>query len=123
MPSFVRIKAQNEIGKKIQEHFGLKAAPKIYFCEHHLCHAASAFYVSGFEEAAILTVDGRGEATSTMMSVGKKNKTRRIYEKGYALYLYFSYADWGFCFQVIFTKSESRGRHRYWSSRDIVFFR
>jgi len=37
----------------------------VYFCEHHLSHAASAFYVSPFEQAAILTVDGVGEwATS-----------------------------------------------------------
>jgi carbamoyltransferase len=33
----------------------------VYFSEHHLSHAASAFYVSPFEEAAILTVDGVGE--------------------------------------------------------------
>jgi carbamoyltransferase len=33
----------------------------VYFCEHHLAHAASAFYVSPFNEAAILTVDGVGE--------------------------------------------------------------
>ncbi|MFB0564172.1 MAG: carbamoyltransferase [Candidatus Aminicenantaceae bacterium] len=44
---------------------------KILFGEHHLSHAASCFYPSTFEEAAILTVDGVGEWTSTAMGVGK----------------------------------------------------
>ncbi len=42
---------------------------KLLFCEHHLSHAASAFYVSPYEEAAILTVDGVGEWATT--SIGK----------------------------------------------------
>jgi carbamoyltransferase len=42
-------------------------ADRILFCEHHLSHAASAFFCSGFPEAAILTVDGIGEwATATL---------------------------------------------------------
>ncbi|HXB93642.1 MAG TPA: carbamoyltransferase [Puia sp.] len=42
---------------------------RILFTEHHLSHAASAFYVSPFEEAAILTIDGVGEWSTT--SIGK----------------------------------------------------
>jgi carbamoyltransferase len=42
---------------------------KVLFVEHHLSHAASAFFASPYEEAAILTVDGVGEWTTT--SVGK----------------------------------------------------
>jgi carbamoyltransferase len=42
-------------------------ADRILFCEHHLSHAASAFFCSGFSRAAILTVDGIGEwATATL---------------------------------------------------------
>src|SRR6202453_1979251 len=42
-------------------------ASRMLFCEHHLAHAASAFYCSGFPRAAIVTVDGIGEwATATM---------------------------------------------------------
>ena len=44
---------------------------KILFSEHHLSHAASAFYPSPYGEAAILTLDGVGEWTSTAMGVGK----------------------------------------------------
>src|SRR5579871_829702 len=45
----------------------------IYFPEHHLSHAASAFYPSPFEEAAILTVDGVGEWSTTTIGRGRGN--------------------------------------------------
>ena len=44
---------------------------KLLFTEHHLSHAASAFYPSPFEEAAILTVDGVGEWCTSSMGFGK----------------------------------------------------
>jgi carbamoyltransferase len=49
---------------------------KIFFGNHHLSHAASAFLVSPFEEAAILTVDGVGEWTTTTIGYGKGSKIR-----------------------------------------------
>ncbi|HMB70022.1 MAG TPA: carbamoyltransferase C-terminal domain-containing protein, partial [bacterium] len=45
----------------------------VYFAEHHMSHAASAFYPSPFQEAAILTVDGVGEWDTTTWGVGKGN--------------------------------------------------
>ncbi len=47
---------------------------KIFFSEHHLSHAASAFYPSPYKEALILTADGVGEWATTTVAVGKKNK-------------------------------------------------
>jgi carbamoyltransferase len=47
---------------------------KVIFPEHHESHAASAFYPSPFEEAAILTMDGVGEWTTTSYGFGKGNK-------------------------------------------------
>ena len=44
---------------------------KILFSEHHLSHAASAFYPSPFKEAAVLTLDGVGEWTTTSVAIGK----------------------------------------------------
>lgn len=44
---------------------------RLRFSEHHLSHAASAFYPSPFDEAAVLTMDGVGEWTTTSVSVGK----------------------------------------------------
>jgi len=46
----------------------------VLFPEHHLSHAASAFYPSPFEEAAILTIDGVGEWATTIIGHGKDNK-------------------------------------------------
>jgi len=42
-----------------------------YFPEHHLSHAASAFYPSPFEEAAIVTIDGVGEWATTTIGRGR----------------------------------------------------
>lgn len=53
---------------------------KILFGEHHLSHAASCFYPSPFEEAAILTVDGVGEWTTTSTGMGKGNKIKVMNE-------------------------------------------
>jgi carbamoyltransferase len=46
---------------------------KLLFTEHHLSHAASAFYPSPFEEAAVLTLDGVGEWTTTSVAIGRGN--------------------------------------------------
>ena len=47
---------------------------KIFFSEHHLSHAASAFFPSPFSEAVILTADGVGEWATTTVAIGKGNK-------------------------------------------------
>ena len=47
---------------------------KIYFSEHHLSHAASAFFPSPFEEAIVLTADGVGEWATTTVAIGKGNR-------------------------------------------------
>ena len=46
---------------------------KLLFSEHHLSHAASAFYPSPFEEALVLTMDGVGEWTTTSAAIGRGN--------------------------------------------------
>jgi carbamoyltransferase len=66
------------LGKKIwirtllEQELGVPPS-KILFSEHHLSHAASTFFVSPFEEAAILTVDGVGEWTTTNIGKGTGN--------------------------------------------------
>jgi carbamoyltransferase len=47
---------------------------KTFYIEHHLAHAASTFFVSPFEESAILTIDGFGDFVSTLLAYGKGNK-------------------------------------------------
>ncbi len=53
---------------------------KIIFPEHHESHAASAFYPSPFQEAAILTMDGVGEWTTTSFGIGKGNEIELLEE-------------------------------------------
>ena len=53
---------------------------KINFSEHHLSHAASAFFSSPYEEAIILTLDGVGEWATTTVSLGKSNKIKILKE-------------------------------------------
>ncbi|MEL7533049.1 MAG: carbamoyltransferase C-terminal domain-containing protein, partial [Bacteroidota bacterium] len=54
--------------------------PPLLFPEHHLSHAASAFYASPFQEAAILTIDGVGEWATATISHGKGKDIRIIKE-------------------------------------------
>ena len=76
MPSWLREKLfQKKIIidslKKIEKNFNDEK--KIYFSEHHLSHAASAFYPSPFDEAIVLTADGVGEWATTTVAIGNKN--------------------------------------------------
>jgi carbamoyltransferase len=50
----------------LQQHLGVRPE-QILFCDHHMSHAASAFFASPFDEAAVLTTDGVGEWTTTTM--------------------------------------------------------
>jgi carbamoyltransferase len=58
---------------------GRSRAPLV-FLEHHESHAASAFFPSPFEEAAILTLDGVGEWSTTTLGIGKGNKIQLLRE-------------------------------------------
>jgi carbamoyltransferase len=65
--------------KKFSEDFDKS---RLLFCEHHLSHAASAFFPSPFENAAVLTMDGVGEWATTSAAMGNGNRleiTREIH--------------------------------------------
>jgi carbamoyltransferase len=53
---------------------------KLLFAEHHQSHAASAFFPSPFEDAAVLTMDGVGEWATTSVSIGRHNKLEPVLE-------------------------------------------
>src|SRR5687768_10489401 len=59
--------------RMIRERFG-PSKFKFHFIDHHESHAASAFFVSPFESAAIMTWDGTGEDTTTLFCKGKDNQ-------------------------------------------------
>lgn len=53
---------------------------KVQWVEHHLAHAASSFYLSGVNEAAVLSIDGGGEITATLIGHAKDNKIKKLKE-------------------------------------------
>ena len=76
MPLWIKEKLfqKNFLFNKLKEHDkSYKSDQNIYFSDHHLSHAASAFFPSPFEEAVILTADGVGEWATTTVAVGKNN--------------------------------------------------
>lgn len=80
MPVWMKDKLfqKSVITKELKKLLG-KTTPwydRIVFSEHHLSHAASAFFPSPFEEAAILTMDGVGEWATTVLAIGKGNDIR-----------------------------------------------
>ena len=64
--------------KEIDPEF--KDPNKIFFSEHHLSHAASAFYPSPFDEAVVLCLDAVGEWNTTSVFYGKNNSLKKIKE-------------------------------------------
>ena len=78
----VWIKEKLFMKKMLNEEFAKLGKGKIpiLFPEHHLSHAASAFFPSPFEEAAILTIDGVGEWATTTIGHGKGNKIEMLRE-------------------------------------------
>ncbi|WP_343691149.1 carbamoyltransferase [Chitinophaga sp.] len=62
----------NMVDEQIRSKLGFNGAIKYY--DHHLSHGASSFYFSGFENAAVLTVDGVGEWATTTYATGSGNK-------------------------------------------------
>jgi carbamoyltransferase len=63
---------------RLGEELGVDRS-KVTFVTHHDAHAASAYFTSGFEPAAILTLDGVGEATTTALYEGKGSALRRVF--------------------------------------------
>jgi carbamoyltransferase len=67
------------VRQRLEESFGnLGSHTKIHHLEHHLTHAASAFFVSPFKRAAILTLDGFGDFSSGLLGYGEGNKIQVI---------------------------------------------
>lgn len=60
-----------------------KSKLKMLFTEHHLSHAASAYFSSNFDEAAILTIDGVGEWCTASIGIGKGNSLELIKEMNF----------------------------------------
>ena len=76
MPIWIKEKLfqKNLLFNKLKEHDqNYKSDENIFFSDHHLSHAASAFFPSPFDEAVVLTADGVGEWATTTVAIGKDN--------------------------------------------------
>lgn len=81
VPAWVKEKGWVSLSiERVLRRAGVQAL-QFYFPEHHASHAASAFFPSPFEEAAVLTADGVGEWTCSSISVGEGNRLRMIAEQ------------------------------------------
>ena len=85
MPVWIKDKLfqKSSLVKELQFTLGgreINWRERLLFSEHHLSHAASAFYPSPFESAAILTLDGVGEWTTTSLALGKGSKLKVMKE-------------------------------------------
>ncbi len=67
--------------RTLRETFGFRG--RFRYVDHHVGHAASAFFPSAFERAAVMTVDGTGEWTTTFLGVGEGDVIRSWREIGY----------------------------------------
>ncbi|HTL81548.1 MAG TPA: carbamoyltransferase N-terminal domain-containing protein, partial [Bacteroidia bacterium] len=74
------LKDMKKLPETLKLMFPTKTPPKFQFhtLEHHFCHAASCFYPTPYDDAAILTIDGAGEWTTSMLAHGKGNSITRI---------------------------------------------
>ena len=76
MPIWIKEKLfqKNFLFNKLKEHDKeYKSDENIFFSDHHLSHAASAFFPSPFDEAIVLTADGVGEWATTTVAIGRGN--------------------------------------------------
>jgi carbamoyltransferase len=80
-PRFLLARAQNaarihDVREQLEEALAEPVRAQLHHVEHHQAHVASAFFVSPFDEAAVLSVDGFGDFASTMLAVGRGSSFR-----------------------------------------------
>lgn len=76
------IRSAASIKERLESNYGIGVKAEIHHVEHHLAHLASAYLVSGFSEAACISVDGFGDFASTAFGVGQGSEVRidnRVY--------------------------------------------
>lgn len=57
-----------------------RSGARVVFVDHHLAHAASAYFCSGYERANVMTIDGSGETESHALFIGEEGKLRRLWD-------------------------------------------
>jgi carbamoyltransferase len=70
------LKDKLHMRRTLRQHFKAATSARFVFTDHHESHAASAFFPSPFEQAAVLTLDGVGEWSTATFGVGEGNRLR-----------------------------------------------
>ncbi|WP_265942361.1 carbamoyltransferase [Dechloromonas sp. A34] len=83
MPTWLgeRLFQKQQLIRALEECGGRNIADRLLFSEHHRSHAASAFYPSPFDDAAVLTLDGAGEWATTTLSIGSGTRLETLREQ------------------------------------------
>ena len=74
MQKIKNIRKASTANEALEDALGVSMKAQVHHVEHHLAHLASAFLVSGFEEAACISIDGFGDFASTAMGYGHGNQ-------------------------------------------------
>lgn len=96
IPRYLTEEVESYVPRRYKEKMKFPKSVKdckfiFHFIPHHICHGASAYFVSPFDNAAILTVDGIGETTTTWIGIGEGNKLQELYHIDYPNSLGFLY--------------------------------
>jgi carbamoyltransferase len=103
---------------------------KFLWINHHLCHAASAYYVSPFNEAAVISTDGIGETSSAAFGIGRGNTLRMLQKIVYPASLGFlwekiakfiGFSEWDACKVMSLAAYDTPDRFKPHFSRIIEF--
>ena len=118
---FLKDLLTKELGK-LDGHEGWNE--ELLFSEHHLSHAASAFFPSPFDEAVVLTMDGVGEWATTSVAIGRGNNIEVHKEIHFPhslglLYSAFTYFT-GFKVNSVNTKSWGSHRTAFLRDKDLI---
>ncbi|MEY2480196.1 MAG: carbamoyltransferase [Verrucomicrobiota bacterium] len=76
MQKIKNIRSAASVKESLGAHYQTEIKAKVHHVEHHLAHLASAFLVSGFEEAACISIDGFGDFASTAMGFGQGSEVK-----------------------------------------------
>ena len=108
------------IKSMMKRELGVPSA-KLLFADHHMSHAASSFFTSPFEEAAILTVDGAGEWSTATLGIGRDNKIEILKEMRFPHSLGLLYSAFtAYCgFEINEGEYKLMGMHPYGQARYV----
>src|SRR5256885_7691216 len=76
------IRSAASVQETLKANYGVEVKAELHYVEHHLAHLASAYLVSGFSEAACISIDGFGDFASTAFGFGEGSEVRigsRVY--------------------------------------------